>query len=406
MKKIQTVVLSVITVLGLTGVGASVMAKSSTPNQYHPKLLKGSRLGVCNKPVTSAMHCFAKVVSNQSNTPDVTSGPTGYSPTQFHTAYQLPATSAHPATIAVVAAYDNPNIVNDLALYNQTFGLPSFPLCKGTVTTSCFLKVNQNGGTSYPSRNSGWALEIALDVQTAHQICQNCKLILVEASSSSYTNLMKAVDRARLLGANIISNSYGSNEFSSESTFDSHFNYPGIAFIFSSGDSGFVNSYPASSPNVISVGGTTLNIDTQNHWLSETVWSDGGSGCSRYELKPTFQTDTPCTHRTNTDVSADADPNTGAAIYDSYGYSGYRGWFQVGGTSLAAPLIAGIYGLANNFENLNQPVTYTYNNQNYGVNLHDITTGQNGGCGMYLCQGTVGYDGPTGLGSPLGLTAF
>ena len=374
--------------------------------RYSPRLVRGQHRKVCDNTLAATAHCFAKVIANKSSTPNVTTGPAGYGPDQFHGAYQLPATSTNPATIAVVAAYDDPYIVNDLAAYNKTFGLPAFPNCSSTIVTACFKKVNQNGGTAYPARSRDWALEISLDVETAHQTCQNCKLILVEASSNSYTNLMKAVDRARLMGATVISNSYGSNEFGSEVVYDNHFNYPGIAFIFSSGDSGYGPSYPAASPNVTAVGGTSLTVDAANAWQAESVWSGSGSGCSLYELKPGFQTDPLCTNRSIADVSADADPNTGAAVYDSYGYAGMRGWFQVGGTSLAAPLITGTYGLANNVGVGAFANSLPYSLFSYGANLHDITDGNNGNCGTYLCQGTVSYDGPTGLGTPLGLGAF
>ncbi|MBI3624475.1 S8 family serine peptidase, partial [Candidatus Saccharibacteria bacterium] len=269
-----------------------------------------------------------------------------------------------------------------------------------------FTKVNQRGGTSYPATNSGWALEIALDVETAHQTCQNCKLILVEADSSSYTNLMTAVDEARTLGATVISNSYGSGEFSGETSFDSYFNHPGVVFTFSSGDSGYGATYPAASPYVTAVGGTSLYLNANNSWLGESVWNGAGSGCSAYESKPGFQSDSGCVKRTIADVSADADPYTGAAVYDSIRYQGRLGWFQVGGTSLASPLIAGIYGLAGGVSQSTQANSVPYSLVNYSTNLHDITTGSNGSCGTYLCNGVSGYDGPSGLGSPLGFGAF
>jgi subtilase family serine protease len=204
------------------------------------------------------------------------------------------------------------------------------------------------------------------------------------------------------MGAKVVSNSYGSSEFSSETQFDSHFNKNGIAFTFSSGDSGYGTSYPAASQYVTAVGGTTLNM-IGNSYISETVWSGSGSGCSLYEPKPIWQTDTGCTKRTIADVSAVADPSTGAAIYSSVSYLGNRGWFQVGGTSLSAPIIAGIYALGG------VPAGSKANSLPYAqVNLlRDITSGNNGNCNSsYLCTGVVGYDGPTGLGSPNGASAF
>jgi subtilase family serine protease len=378
---------------------------SAAGRQFH--FFEGAHRKVCAVATLSTTHCFAQVISDSSGNPTVAASlPAGYGPAQIHGAYQLPSTSANPGIIAVVDAYDDPNVSADLATYDKTFGLPVFPSCSNTLKTSCFSKVSQSGGSFYPQRNSSWGIEISLDVETAHQVCQNCKLILVEANSSSYGNLMSAVDRARLLGATAISNSYGSSEFAGENTYDSHFNYPGIAFVFSSGDAGYGATYPAASPFVTSVGGTTLNVNSANAWLSESVWTDGGSGCSSFEAKPGFQKDLGCANRAIADVAADADPNTGAAVYDSYGYYGYRGWFQVGGTSLAAPIVAGIYGLANNTSSLAHANAITYSDFQYGTNLHDITSGTNGGCGTYLCQAGVGYDGPSGLGTPEGLGAF
>jgi subtilase family serine protease len=383
------------------------LASVSHANAY-PRLIKGGHQKVCTDtgPDNLNSRCFAQVITDSSGRPAVSILPSGYGPTQFHTAYQIPNTSVKPGTIAVIDAYDDPNITNDLSQYNSTFGLPVFPTCSKSIILSCFQKINQNGGTSFPQRNSSWALETSLDVETAHEICQNCKLILVEASNSSYNNLMTAVDRARLSGATSISNSYGSSEFSGETSYDSHFNYPGISFVFSSGDSGYGSSYPASSAYVTSAGGTTLNLNSNNKWLSETVWSGTNSGCSIYEARPTYQSDTACLNRTENDISADADPNTGAAVFDSYTYGGNRGWFQVGGTSLSSPIIAGIFGLANNITAGIYANSYIYKNYSYATNLHDITLGSNGTCGSNLCQASNGYDGPSGLGSPFGLGAF
>ena len=402
MSNIRRVVLLTINLVAILSLSKVV---TTSAEAHTPHLLKGSHRKVCDV-TTDVIGCFAKVVADKSGNPAVTALPAGYGPAQIHGAYQLPVNSSTPGVIAVVDAYDDPNIINDLALYNKTFGLPIFPNCTKIITTACFQKVNQNGGTSYPQRNAGWALEIALDVETAHQVCQNCKIILVEANSSSYSNLMTAVDRARLMGANVISNSYGSSEFSSETNYDTHFNYPGIAFVFSSGDNGYGATYPAASPLVTSVGGTSLLVDSANAWQSETVWAGSGSGCSAFEPKPAFQIDTGCAKRTIADVAADADPNTGAAVYDSYGYGGSRGWFQVGGTSLAAPIIAGIYGLANNIGAPTLANSIPYSSLKYLLNIRDITSGLNGGCNLYLCQGATGYDGPSGLGTPLGLGAF
>jgi len=205
--------------------------------------------------------------------------------------------------------------------------------------------------------------------------------------------------------ADVISNSYGSGEFSGETSYDSHFNHPGIAITFSSGDNGYGVEYPASSKYVTAVGGTTLNLNSNSTYNSETVWSGTGSGCSAFELKPTWQKDNLCSKRTVADVSADADPNTGAAVYDSVKFQGQSGWFKVGGTSLSSPLVAAVYALAG-VPSGSSANSLPYSSGN-STNLHDIVSGSNGSCrGTYLCTGVSGYDGPTGLGTPNGLAAF
>lgn len=369
---------------------------------------------VCTVGNPNIPRCHAQVVTDSKGKPLASTSPTGYGPAQFLGAYSLTGTAAVTRTIAIVDAYDNPNVLADLNTYSATFGISTMtacPVATGSSLAPCFQKVDQRGGTTYPSVDSGWALEIALDVESAHAICQNCNLLLVEADSNSYSNLMAAVDRAVAMGANVVSNSYGSSEFSGETTFDSHFNVLGVAITFSSGDSGFGASYPAASRYVTSVGGTTLNLNG-NTYVSESAWSGSGSGCSSFETKPTWQHDTGCSRRMIADVAADADPNTGAAVYDSVPYSGQTGWFQVGGTSLAAPLIAGVYALAADTTTLVAPNSLPYTQGSYLTSLHDVTKGANGGKGQcrrypnYFCQAGNNYDGPTGLGTPKGVTAF
>lgn len=353
------------------------------------------RIPVCvaGNPQTPRCHSWLK--SNKQGHPQATTSPTGLTPNQFLTAYNLTGLASGTKTIGIVDAYNDPNVEADLGVFSGQFGLPA---C--TVASGCLTVVNQNGGSSLPATDSGWALEISLDVQTAHALCQNCNILLVEANSNSYSDLMAAVDRAAAMGANVISNSYGSNEFSSESLFDYHFNVPGVAITFSSGDSGYGAEYPAASRFVTAVGGTTLSMSGTTY-LGESVWSGTGSGCSSFEPKPAWQKDNGCARRTVGDVSADADPNTGASVYDSVPYSGQTGWWQVGGTSLASPIIAATYAQAAVAAN-------PYNLVSYGINMHDITSGSNGHCrrSSYLCTAVKGYDGPTGLGTPIGTGAF
>jgi subtilase family serine protease len=388
-----------------------------------PGALAGSR-PVCPGPaLAGSARCFAHVATDSRGNPRASAGPSGYGPLQFHGAYGLPSTypSTAPAqTIAIVDAYDDPTIRNDLSVYDRTFNIPDLPTCASPSSTgACFMKVNQNGGTaSLPAKNAGWALEISLDVETAHDICQNCKVLLVEANSSRGSDLDAAEDAAYRLGATEISNSWGtSGEYSGEVSENSaHFNHPGVAITVASGDSGYgAFGFPAASPNVIDAGGTTLTVTKQSNgtyaWAGEAAWNGSGSGCSKYFSAQSWQTalsawpSTGCgSARGVADVAADADPNTGAAVYDTTRYQGLSGWYPVGGTSLAAPLIAAVYALAGNGAGQSYPASLPYTNSS---SLHDVITGPStGNCATTICNAASGYDGPTGVGTPRGLGAF
>ncbi len=368
-----------------------------------------SHAAVCVPGGKDTLRCHARVVVDRKGNPITNATPSGLGPNQFHTAYASSANAPTPQVIAIVDAYDHPNIYSDLSKYSSTFGIPVLPQCTGLVASSnvpCFQKVNQNGQTSpLPKANAGWALEIALDVEAAHAMCQNCSILLVEANSNSFANLMAAVDTAARLGADEISNSYGANEFSGQTAYDSHFNHPGVAITVSAGDSGYGAEYPAASQYVTSVGGTSLYFNLDGTYRNESVWRGTGSGCSAYETKPSWQSDTLCVNRTLNDVSLVADPNTGAAVYDSVRYSGRSGWFIVGGTSLSSPRAAGMYALAGGVGDGTYGSSILYTNGTT-ANLHDVASGSNGSCGTALCNAVVGYDGPTGLGTPNGSGAF
>jgi hypothetical protein len=391
--------------VAVAALGVSV-ALAQPGNGNGPKSV--SSHAVCPGPQSpGSAGCHARVVDDGAGKPIANTTPSGYGPAQLLGGYALGTGQAigNPV-IAIVDAYDDPNIKSDLDTYSRQYSLPVLPTCSGPVATAtnkpCFQKVNQNGGTSYPRANAGWALEISLDVEIAHAVCQNCSILLVEATTNSFANLMAAVDQAHAQGATVISNSYGASEFSGETAYDSHFMLPGTAITFSSGDAGYGAQYPAASQYVTAVGGTTLNL-SGNTYVSESAWSGAGSGCSAYETKPSWQSDSGCANRTVADVSAVADPATGAAVYDSVTYQGRKGWFVVGGTSLAAPLVAGVYALGG------VPTASQANSLPYSgtTNLHDVVGGSNGTCSsLYLCTGIVGYDGPTGLGSPNGSGAF
>jgi subtilase family serine protease len=353
---------------------------------------------VCPAKTGRVAACHAEVVTNGKGAPAATTAPRGYGPADLRSAYALPSSGGTGQTVAIVDAYDDPTAEADLGVYRSQYGLGA---C--TTANGCFRKVNQSGGTTPPRSNAGWAQEISLDVDMASAVCPGCRILLVEASSAAFTDLAAAVDTAARLGATTISNSYGGPEFSQEtsSTYASHYNHPGIPITVSSGDNGYGVEFPAAAPSVTAVGGTSLRraSGTARGW-SETAWSGAGSGCSAYVAKPSWQTDTGCARRTVADVSAIADPNTGVAVYDSTRYQGASGWMVFGGTSVAAPVIAGVYALAGNQPAPSYPYAHT-------SSLFDVTSGSNGSCSTaYLCTARVGFDGPTGLGTPNGIGAF
>jgi len=344
--------------------------------------------------------CFAKAVTDARGTildgkPDLTSRttPAGYGAPDLRSAYAITASGSATYTIAIVDAFGYPNAEADLKTYRAQFGLPP---C--TTSNGCFRKVNQTGGKTYPRTNVGWAQETALDLQMASAMCPNCHLLLVEATSDLLGNLSAAANYAAS-HANAVSNSYGGSE-GGTATFERRYNHPGVAITVSSGDSGFGVQFPASSPHVTAVGGTSLLRASNARGWTETVWNGAGSGCSAVYPKPSWQHDALCARRAVADVSAVADPNTGVAVFGPT-TARRSGWMVFGGTSVAAPLIAGIYGVHGG------PATYGADPYANATALNDVTAGANGSCGgTYLCSGAAGYDGPSGLGTPIGPTAF
>lgn len=329
--------------------------------------------------------------------------PSGLSPANLHSAYNLPSTGGSGLTVAVVDAYNDPNAESDLATYRSQYGLSA---C--TKASGCFKQVSQTGSTtSLPTNDTGWAGEEALDLDMVSAVCPNCSIILVEASSATDSDLGTAENEAVALGAKFVSNSWGGDEASSQTTEDtSYFKHPGVAITVSAGDSAYGAEYPATSQYVTAVGGTALSTSSNSRGWTESVWKTSstegtGSGCSAYDAKPTWQTDTGCTKRMESDVSAVADPATGVAVYDTYGGSG---WAVYGGTSASAPIIAGVYALAGTPGSSDYPAKYPYSHTS---NLYDVTSGNNGSCSTsYFCTAATGYDGPTGWGTPNGTTAF
>ncbi len=352
------------------------------------------------------MRCFALKrtdIPSKKGIRPLTDTPSGFGPADLGSAYQIPANGGAGQTVAVVDAFDNPNAEADLAVYRSQYGLPP---C--TTANGCFKKVNQRGDQGpYPPANAGWAGEIALDIDMVSAIAPQANILLVEADDNSFDNLGLAVNKAVDLGAKFVSNSYGSDgEDASELELDDlYYKHPGVAITASSGDDNYGVSYPAASQYVTSVGGTALVRDSSTRGWSESVWHNQyggpGSGCSSVEPKPAFQTDTGCAKRTVADVSAVADPVTGVAVYNTYQAGG---WEVYGGTSASAPIIAGAYAVAGAPAAGSFPNSYPYTKPSA---FNDVTTGNNGTCTpAYLCTAGAGYDGPTGLGTPKGVSAF
>ena len=348
--------------------------------------------------------CHAHIVTDASGTFATSpndSNPAGYHPSDLRAAYNVTAVGSGAITVAVVDAFGYNNAEGDLGAYRATFGLPA---C--TTANGCFRKVNQNGAQgNYPAQNAGWGDETALDLDMVSAMCPNCHILLVEANNNGNGNLAAAMDTARRLGANVVSNSYGGNEAAAASL-EPIYDVPGVVVLASTGDAGFGVQFPASSPHVIAVGGTSLvqNAAVSRGW-SETAWSGGGSGCSTVFAKPAWQTDPLCAKRMEADVSAVADPGTGVAIFAPVNFGFRSGWAVVGGTSVASPLVAGIFGAQGGGAGTAAGI-YTAWNANHAV-LNDVVSGSNGSCGgTYFCTAGVGYDGPTGLGTPNGPTAF
>jgi subtilase family serine protease len=337
--------------------------------------------------------------------------PSGYTPAQIQAYLGLSGTGSG-QTIAIVDAYDDPNILSDLNNFSGQFGLPRTCGSAGADPANCFTftKAMPQGK---PRTNSGWALEIALDVEWAHAVAPKANILLVEAKTNSFSNLLSAIDYAAQSGASVISNSWGANEFSGESGYDSHCKLTNAVCTFSSGDGGNPGGYPAYNPYVVAVGGTTLNLTSAGAAVGEGAWSGSGGGVSQYEAKAAYETSYKggayaFTKRAIPDVSYDADPNTGFPVYDSVSYLGQSGWFKVGGTSAGAPQWAAIIAVTDQLragagKGRITSSSLLASSDLYGLlggsALYDVASGSNGACGD-VCAAGAGYDAVTGLGSP------
>ena len=356
-----------------------------------PQVSAGGPVKVCGPADPDAARCHAQLQPGRLG--DLAqSAPYGLSPAQIKSAYGFSTspTAGAGKTIAIVDAYNDPTAESDLAVFSSQYGLPA---C--TTANGCFTKVNQTGGTRYPRTDSGWALEISLDVQWAHAIAPGAKILLVEAKTNSFANLLAAEDYAKT-HAQYVSNSWGGGESAGELAYDSHFVQSGVSFFVSSGDAGLPAEYPSASPNVISVGGTTLTFDSNGNLVSETGWSSGGGGCSAFELPTSAQLlfaeygQAGCAGtRATPDVSLDADPASGVSVYDSTSYQGQKGWWKVGGTSASSLMWAARSADSGAVVD----ATFVYGNS---ITYRDITAGNNGApclVGYDLCSGRGSWTG-------------
>lgn len=346
--------------------------------------------------------CFAlfapQVGVNRLRAAGRAAAPSGWGATDLESAYSLPVDRATSSLVAISIAFDAPHLEQDLNVYRSQYGLPP---C--TTANGCFQKVNQDGAASpLPSSDAGWAVEASLDVEMVSAACPHCRILVVEANFPDFADLAASEDRAVAMGAPVVSNSYGGRETGAVFSYAPSYDHPGHVILAASGDLGFTAAqFPAVLGSVTAVGGTTLARSSGPRGWAEAAWAHGGSGCSAYVAKPSWQHDPDCGMRTTADVSAVGD---GVAMYDS----DQGGWLTVGGTSVSSPLVAGIYGLAGNAGTIQPGDIY----QHAGL-LDDVTSGTNddrfGGakCGNdYLCVAGPGYDAPTGLGTPNGIAAF
>jgi Subtilase family len=332
-------------------------------------------------------------------TQSVSGIPLGLSASDLQNAYRLPSSTAGKGqTVAIVDAYDDPNAEADMNVYRSKYGLPS---C--TTRDGCFQKVDELGSTHYPDAEQGWAEEIALDLDIVSAVCPNCHILLVEAKQASFSDLGSAVDTAVRLGAHIVNNSYGSPEDAqSVQAAARYYNHPGVIITASSGDFGSASGVqlPAAFNNVIAVGGTSLspaprNSQNQRGWI-ETAWDGAGGGCSKYINQPVWQkVEEGCSMRTVPDVAAVADPDTGVAVYNTYGGGA---WEATGGTSASSAIIAGVYGLAGNAATIDGSYLHSH-----AANLYHV-----GSCAASAstttppiianaCQQLIGLETPNGI---------
>jgi subtilase family serine protease len=375
-----------------TGIVSSAIGKTLTAGSHRLFAPYGSHLpfsgpqqAVCGTASAGGAMCLIHVLSPSSSgagPATVVSNPTGLAPSTIESVYGFSSSDLAGAgeTIALVDAYNDPDAASDLATFDAKYGLP----------TPSFSQVNETGGTTLPASNSNWDLEISLDIEWAHALAPGAKILLVEATSSGLSDLL-AAERYAGAHANVVSNSWGSSDFSGESSDDSSFTTPGVSYFAAAGDTGGQVLWPSASPDVTSVGGTSLTLTSGLTLAQESAWSGGGGGCSKYEsANPAQKTGSVnCAgKRATPDISLDADPNSGVSVYDSVSYDGQSGWWTVGGTSASTAMMAA--ERASTMSSLSASALYA---SPPSVYIRDITLGSNGYSAL------PGYDLATGLGS-------
>lgn len=400
-RAVMAVMVTAITLAG-TAAQAASLSSTTSPCPTATTVDAGCSLSIS---APAAAGSTAKAAAN-AVTSAATTTPNGLSPANLQQAYNLQgSTSGSGQTVAVVTPYDDPSAASDLAAYRSQYGLSP---C--TVANGCFKQVSQTGTSTLPSTSATWDATEAASIDTISAICPNCHILVIEATSVAITDLGTAENEAVSLGAKFIDNDWFIYESSGETSYDtSYFNHPGVAITAPSGDStGYGVTYPAASPDVMAVGGTTLTADSSSpRGYDEAAWTNSGSGCSQYETKPSWQTDTGCATRTLNDLSADA--GTPVAFYDT---PTEAGWGTASGTDISSAIIAATYALAGTPGSSDNPAEYPYEHPGGAYTspgsaytsadgLNNITTGSDGSCSVtYLCTAGAGYNGPTGLGTP------
>lgn len=371
------------------GTGAQMLLDSVGPGDM-------PTASVCSA-TAGRYQCFAHIRATSAGRAQPFAAPAGFGPADLQAAYNIPQAAGTP-TIAIVVAYGYPQLESDLAMYRSQYGLPACSVASG-----CLTIVNQNGAPSPlpppPPPTDDWTLETALDVDMASAACPKCKILVVQANDNIGNGLEVGQSAAAKLGGSVISNSWGGPEQPGQSLaqLEKAFDQPGVAIFVSTGDNGYNDAgrgpdYPATSAYAIGVGGTSLVKDGSARGFTETAWANGGSACSLSIPKPAYQTNTGCNFKATADIAAVGNPQTGVAVYNANN----GGWLVLGGTSASSPLVAGMFAATGNGNRISGALIKAN-----AAKLYDVTSGNNGTCpNPILCNAGVGWDGPTGYGTP------